>query len=211
MSSSRILSVDKRTRCPATGSERRNAGPSCKPRRSTRLWSRGIRRAPVQAREERPASVRAGGHLKWLGCYAPTPYGDAGDCSSSAADAPADAEALRTARALVGRLPLLGGALTYGDGLNRARTWYATLSAMLGARASISARSRSTSARRSSRLCHNTYRCPQLCSGKMVRSPSTGTKAAIAVLYSGYGSIQYAARRSCSVRTDSASPTTRTP
>jgi len=39
------------------GSERRNAGPSCKPRRSTRLWSGRIRRAPVQAREERPASV----------------------------------------------------------------------------------------------------------------------------------------------------------
>jgi hypothetical protein len=147
--------------------------------------------------------------VAWL--LRPNAICDAGDCSSSAADAPADAETLRTARALVGRLPLLGGALTYGDGLNRARTWYATLSAMLGARASISARSRSTSARRSSRLCHNTYRCPQLCSGKMVRSPSTGTKAAIAVLYSGYGSIQYAARRSCSVRTDSASSTTRTP
>src|SRR5687768_8103358 len=30
---------------------------------STRLWSGGIRRAPVQAREERLASVRAGGRL----------------------------------------------------------------------------------------------------------------------------------------------------
>src|SRR6185436_3919814 len=40
-----------------SGSEQRNAGPSCKPRRSTWLWSRRIRRAPVQAREERSASV----------------------------------------------------------------------------------------------------------------------------------------------------------
>jgi hypothetical protein len=35
------------------GPNRRNAGPPA----STRLWSRRIRRAPVQAREERPASL----------------------------------------------------------------------------------------------------------------------------------------------------------
>jgi len=70
------------------GSERRNAGPSCKPTRSTRIWSRRICRAAVQAREERPALAKTGG------------------CFSFVAGALDDAPALRAERAIAHRLPL---------------------------------------------------------------------------------------------------------
>ena len=69
------------------GSERRNAGPSCKPTRSTRIWSRRICRAAVQAREERPALAKTGG------------------CFSFVAGALDDAPALRAERAIAHRLP----------------------------------------------------------------------------------------------------------
>ena len=62
---------------------------------STRLWSRRIRRAPVQAREERPALAKTGDRLTCLRSFGRILFGGAGGCFSFVAGALDDAPALR--------------------------------------------------------------------------------------------------------------------
>src|SRR5437773_12032777 len=74
-------------------------------RGSTAVWSRRIRRAPAQAREERPALAKTGDRLTCLGSFGRILFGGAGGCFSFVAGALDDAPALRAERAIAHRLP----------------------------------------------------------------------------------------------------------